>query len=112
MSKPQSSIFGIKRLANDTLIYGVFHALVRALNFITFPLLARHFSVAEYGRFDFAMITINLIALLCIFGQDSALARYYYDVKKDHEKQTVVTQSLFIQTGFLTVFFICFLEFN
>ena len=109
MSKPQPSIFGIKRLASDTLLYGVFHALVRALNFITFPLLARHFSVADYGRFDFAMVTVNLIALLCIFGQDSALARYYYDVKKEHEKQAVVSQSLFIQIGFLTVFFICFL---
>lgn len=111
MSKPQSSIFGIKRLASDTLIYGVFHALVRALNFITFPLLARHFSVADYGRFDFAMVTVNLVALLCIFGQNSALARYYYDVKKDRDKQSVVSQSLFIQIVFLALFFICFLAF-
>jgi len=112
MSKPQTPIFGIKRLASDTFIYGVFHALVRALNFITFPLLARHFTVADYGRFDFAMVTVNLVALLCIFGQDSALARYYYDVKKDHEKQAVVSQSLLIQMVFIALFFICFLTLN
>ena len=112
MSKPQTPIFGIKMLISDTFIYGVFHALVKGLNFITFPLLARHFSVADYGRFDFAMVIVNLVALLCIFGQDSALARYYYDVKKYSQRQTVVSQSLLIQMVFIALFFTSFFTFN
>ena len=102
MSKNKVSSIGIKNVVIDTLIYGV-QSLVRVLNFITFPLLARHFSVSDYGKFDFAMVTVSLIVIACIFGQDLALARYFLISKDKDDKKAVISQSLIIQLIFMLV---------
>ena len=106
MSKNKVSSIGIKNVVIDTFIYGVCQSLVRVLNFITFPLLARHFSISDYGKFDFAMVTVSLIVIACIFGQDAALARYFFDFKNKDDKKAVISQSLIIQLIFM---FICIL---
>jgi O-antigen/teichoic acid export membrane protein len=74
-------------------------AISRAFALITFPLLARHFSEAEYGQLDFFLVLTNLLALVVIFGQDSAVARFFYEDEDLHQRRNVISQSLLIQFG-------------
>lgn len=87
----------VKHLVKDTVIYGISMSLVRLLSLITFPLLTRHFTVYEFGIYDFFNVFANFIGLLIVFGQDSAVARYFYEIKEHRERQSMVSQSLYIQ---------------
>ena len=89
----------LRFLARDSVIYGGAAAISRAFALITFPLLAQHFSVADYGIIDLFSIMANLIALLVVFGQDSAIARYFYDDTDTVQRRRVVSQSLLLQGG-------------
>lgn len=69
----------LKFLARDTAIYGLGGALNKAIALITFPLLARHFSVQDYGLIDLLNTTVVLLVTLLVFGQDSAVVRFFYE---------------------------------
>ena len=62
----------LRFVARDSALYGGAAALNKAFALITFPLLARHFSVADYGLIDFFSVLAGLLATFFIFGQGSA----------------------------------------
>jgi len=84
-------------LGRDTAIYGGAAAFSKAFGLITFPLLARNFSVAEYGILDFFLSITTLIAVGMIFGQDSAVARYFYEYEESSQREQVITEWLLFQ---------------
>ena len=101
-------------LLNDTFTYGFALAMSRIFSLITFPLLARHFSVSEYGKLDFFLILMSFLNAFVIFGQDSAVARYFYEYKTIQNRKQLISQSLIIQLLFCTIcllFFYFFSEF-
>ena len=66
-----------KFLLNDSLVYGLGGALNKVLALFTFPLLARHFSVEQFGVIDLLNTSVVLLVTLLVFGQDSAVARFF-----------------------------------
>ena len=84
-------------LFKDSVIYGGAAALSKAFTLITLPLLVRHFKVAEYGVLDFYMVLIVFMTILFVFGQDSAVARYYYEYEDSSDRQQLISQSLVFQ---------------
>jgi len=88
-------------LAKDSLLYGGAAALSRAFSLITFPLLARSFSVAEYGLIDLFVVWAGLLNIFFVFGQDSAVARFYYEYQDDGERKQIISQSLVFQICFI-----------
>lgn len=84
-------------LFRDTAIYGGAAAISKAFALITFPLLARHFSVEEYGVLDYFLVLGSLLAIFFIFGQDSAVARYFYEYEETDTRQQLISQSLVFQ---------------
>jgi O-antigen/teichoic acid export membrane protein len=84
-------------LVKDTAIYGIGEALNRGLALITFPLLARHFSVAEFGTIDLLTTCTVLLVVMIVFGQDSAVVRYFYDTEDDSVRRQVIGQALSFQ---------------
>ncbi len=84
-------------LFKDSLVYGGAAALSKAVALITFPLLTRHFSPAQYGILDFFLVTAGLLCTLLVFGQDSAVARYFYDHEDTDQRRQMITQSLVFQ---------------
>ena len=90
----------LKFLAKDSVVYGGAAALSQSLSLFTFPLLARHFSVADYGLIDFFNVLVNFLTILLVFGQDSAVARFFYEYKDAPVRKQVVTQSLLVQLGY------------
>lgn len=84
-------------LARDAMLYGGAAAINALFGIITFPLLARHFDVAEYGLIDLLAAVSALLAVVVVFGQDSAVARFYYGVQDDVARRAVVSESAYIQ---------------
>jgi O-antigen/teichoic acid export membrane protein len=84
-------------LAKDSFIYGGAAALSKAIGLITFPLLARHLSTENYGVFDYLLVVSAFLSILIVFGQDSAVARYYYEHEHTTQRQQIISQSLAFQ---------------
>lgn len=84
----------ISIVAKDTIFYGLASILSRSVTLLTLPLLARYFSVEEYGLFDYYYVTIALLITFFLFGQESAIFRYFYDADDDASRTYLVTRSL------------------
>lgn len=91
----------LRFLARDSAIYGGAAALNKATALITFPILARHFSVEEYGVLDFMLVLSAVLTILFVFGQDTAVARYFYEHEDADSRQKIISQSLALQVGAL-----------
>lgn len=84
-------------LLKDSALYGGAAAVSKAFALITFPLLTRHFSLAEYGLLDFFLVLSGLLVALVVFGQDSSVARFLYELEDVDERRQVISQSLAFQ---------------
>ena len=91
-------------LLKDSAIYGGSAAISKAFALITFPLLARHFSLEEYGVLDYFISLGSFLVTLFIFGQDSAVARYFYEYEETESRRQLITQSLIFQLLCLLLF--------
>ncbi len=94
----------LKFLLRDSVLYGGASALAKAFGLITFPLLARHFSVTEYGVLDYFFVLAGFLSALFIFGQDSAVARYFYESEDADTRRQFVSQSLVFQLVLMSFF--------
>ncbi|KKO11862.1 lipopolysaccharide biosynthesis protein [Pseudohongiella sp.] len=90
-------------LLRDSVLYGGAAAISKAFALITFPMLARHFSVADYGVLDYFMVLSSFLAILFIFGQDSAVARYFYEYEDRVVRCQLISQSLAFQLAGLSL---------
>lgn len=93
----------LKFLFKDSLIYGSATAINKSFSLITFPLLTRYFSVEEFGIIDFFSIFSVLLSTLIIFGQDSAVARFFYDYSSFNERKSVTSQSFSFQVAIVAL---------
>jgi O-antigen/teichoic acid export membrane protein len=91
-------------LLKDTALYGGAAAVASLLALITFPLLARHFSLSDYGVLDFFLVLASFMTISFVFGQDSAVARHFYETEDTDERRQLISQSLFFQLTGLAVF--------
>ncbi len=96
----------IRFLTKDVVVYGVALALSKLTTLITFPLLARHFSVEEYGLINYYNIIVSFLAIFVVFGLDSGVARFFFDCKTIDEKKQLISQALFFQIGIIFLAFI------
>ena len=85
-------------LAKDSMIYGGARALMQALSFITFPIMVRHFDVAQYGIIDFYGVSGELLAIFLAFSLDQGIARFFYDREHVDHRRNVITQGLLLNS--------------
>lgn len=88
-------------LFKDSMLYGGADAFGKAFTLITFPILTRHFSVSEYGLFDIFMVAAAMLGSFFVFGQDSAVARFFYEYEKKRVRKEIISLSLFYQFSWL-----------
>lgn len=84
-------------LMRDTALYGLVQFINKLLLFATFPLLAHHFSPSDFGFIDIGLFFASFVSLLILFGQDSAIARFFYDTEDKRERQQIIMQSFALQ---------------
>ncbi len=102
----------IKFLLKDSIVYGGANALNAVFMMFAFPFLTRYLSVEEFGVFDSINILINVLVIAVVWGQDSALARYFYEYNEKNEKKLIVSSSLLIQLIFIIALFPIFYYFS
>lgn len=91
-------------LLKDSILYGGAAAIAKSFSLITFPLLAGHLSVADYGVLDYFLVLSGFMATMFVFGQDSAVARYFYENEDVNERCQIISQSLVFQLCCLVLF--------
>jgi O-antigen/teichoic acid export membrane protein len=94
----------LRFLAKDSVLYGGAAAFNQAFALITFPILTRLFSVEDYGVIDFFNVLAALLTIVFVFGQDSAVARFFYEHKEMSKRKQVISQALAFEMGVLLVF--------
>jgi len=87
----------LKFLLRDSALYGGSAAISKAFGFVTFPILVRHFSAAEYGLLDYFLTLASLLVVLLSFGQDSAVARFFFEYTDRDARRQLISQSLLVQ---------------
>jgi len=87
----------VKPFFKDAIVYGITIIISRAGALLVFPVLARSYSVVEYGQLDFYFITISMLAVFFSLGQDSSLLRYFHENDSTIEQKKIISQTIFFQ---------------
>lgn len=87
----------LRFLARDSAIYGMAAAVSRFASLLTFPIVVRHLEIAEYGALDIIQIFGNFLVVLLIFGQDSGVARYFFEYEDAEVRKDFISQSFFFR---------------
>lgn len=98
-----TSLSSLKKLAGDSLIYGISGVITRFLSVFLVPLYTRYFTPAEYGVVG---LTVNLFALLMIvviLGLDNSVARWYYDTDNNGDRRTSLNTFLWTCFAFALI---------
>lgn len=91
-------------LFRDSALYGTAAAVSRIATLVTFPIIVRHLSAEEYGLLDFMQVLGGFLTLLFVFGQESAVARYFFEYEDRAHRRQLISQSLSFQIlGLLVV---------
>jgi O-antigen/teichoic acid export membrane protein len=91
-------------LLKDSALYGGAAAISKSFALITFPVLARNFSVIEFGVLDYFIVLSGFLVTFFVFGQDSAVARYFYEYEDIDNRRNLISQSILFQlTGLLLI---------
>lgn len=94
----------LKRLGSDSLLYAFMNVGTKLIAFALFPFYTYYLAdVAEFGRLDIIDRSLSMLTFLVIFGTDSALAYYYYDVKDTNERLKYIRSVMMIRLTILLV---------
>ncbi|MFT7157667.1 MAG: O-antigen/teichoic acid export membrane protein [Parvicella sp.] len=93
----------LRFLFKDSVLYGGAVALSKAFGLITFPILASYFSIVDFGKIDYFVVLAGFMAVMFIFGQDSAVARFFYENEDEKERSQLISQSILFQLLLLLV---------
>ncbi|MBP7830166.1 MAG: oligosaccharide flippase family protein [Kiritimatiellae bacterium] len=98
----QSSLRGrLQFLLKDSVLYGGATAVARLLSIFTVPILARLFSRTEFGVVDALAVLGTVFVPLMTMGQDSAVARFFYEQEDERERREVISQSLLFELALI-----------
>ena len=101
---------GGTRLLSDSILYGISNIFQKSFSFLIIFLLSKNLSVENYGLIDFILSLISLLAIIIIFGQDYAVARFFNQEANIYKKKLLISQSLMIHLIqiilFLPIFFL------
>lgn len=90
-------------LAKDSAVYGMAAAISRFATLLTFPIIVRHMTVSDYGVFDILQVFGSFLTVFLIFGQDSGVARYFFDHDDLETRRELISQSFLIRVVVLAV---------
>ncbi len=84
----------LKRLAAESLIYGLAGVISRFLTMLLVPVYTRIFSPADYGVMSLVTATMVIVAVFVVLGLDSAAARFFWDTTDvEDRKRSIATWS-------------------
>lgn len=79
--------YQIKKLAGETLIYGLSTVITSLLGIFLIPLYSRLFVPAEYGVINLINVTLTVLYILVIFGLDSSTSLWFWKKEEETERK-------------------------
>ncbi len=89
----------LRKLARESIVYGLGPAVGRGLQMLLVPLFTRVFAPAAYGVVDLLGLATAIAALLVVMGTDAALARFFYEAADESARRTMVSTSALWRLG-------------
>ncbi|WP_207512237.1 lipopolysaccharide biosynthesis protein [Longitalea luteola] len=99
---------GIKKLAGQTLWYGVSSIFARFLNYLLTPYLTYKLTGSGYGEMSLVYASIPFLNTIFLFGLDTAYFRYVQKEEYAKNIYNTLSISIFSSTLFLSVVLILF----
>src|SRR5690242_17842047 len=84
--QPESAL---KKLAVQTSHYGVTSAMTMLAGLVSFPLLTRVFSVADYGVMNLVAATVTISVALGKLGVQHSILRYWSEITAGKSRYTM-----------------------
>lgn len=91
-------------LVKDAFIYGGAIFINAVFMLLTIPVLTKNLSINEYGIVDLFLTFLTFLVILFVFGQDSAVARFFYEYKSRRKRKKIISESLYFQILFVVFF--------
>lgn len=100
----------LKRLAGETVLYGLGSILPRVLNFLLVPLHTKGmFSLAEYGQITKLYAFVAVINIIYMFGMETAFFRFATKTGADSNRTFNLSQTIVLSISIsLSILFIVF----
>lgn len=89
-----ANLSAIKKLAGDSLIYGVSGVVSRFIALFLVPVYTRIFTPADYGIISLVTTLFTLLSILVILGLDNSLARWFYDDENEADRKRTLNTFL------------------
>jgi O-antigen/teichoic acid export membrane protein len=108
--KPVSTLHGLNLqkklafLAKDSAVYGAAAALNKAFALVTFPVLTWNLSIEQFGAIDLYNTVVTVLTICLVMGQDSAVARYFFEYDDSSKRRQLISQSLAYQLFVIVLF--------
>jgi O-antigen/teichoic acid export membrane protein len=80
----------LKKLASESVIYGLSGVLSKFLYVVLVPIYTRIFSPEDYGVLSLITNMMSLVAIFVVLGLDSAVGRWYYDSDDVSMRRTTI----------------------
>ncbi len=77
--------------------------MTNGLAFLTFPLLARHLSVGDYGAYDLYATISVLLSVIITFGIDSSVGRFFHEYEDLVDRKELISQAFLLQIGVIFI---------
>tara|TARA_B100001758_G_C18403416_1_gene610452 strand:+ start:116 stop:1528 length:1413 start_codon:yes stop_codon:yes gene_type:complete len=98
----------LKKLVNQTAIYGLSSVIGRLLNYLLVPLYTRYFLPEEYGVVTEIYAYVALFIVILTYGMETAFFRF----SKKENSSAIVYSTTLISILFTSIFFIIIIYFN
>ncbi|MDN5076930.1 oligosaccharide flippase family protein [Aliarcobacter butzleri] len=87
----------LRFLFKDSVIYGGAIIINAIFMLLTIPILTKNLTVNEYGIVDLFLTLLTFLVIIFVFGQDSSVARFFYEYKSIRKKKKIISESLYFQ---------------
>ncbi len=93
----------LTRVGKHSIIYGLGGVVQKLVGFLMVPVYTRYLSPTDYGVAALIMFTVTLAGMLWNNALNRTISRFYFDYKRQKERNAVISTSLVIQTIFSVI---------
>jgi O-antigen/teichoic acid export membrane protein len=86
-------------LVKDTAVYGMAKGSSKLFGLLLTPILTRIFSPTDYGVIDIISTTAAMFVMFLSLNLESAIARYFYEIRTEEERATLLSTVMFSIMG-------------
>jgi O-antigen/teichoic acid export membrane protein len=81
----------LRRLASESLIYGLSTAVARLVHLFLVPIYTRAFAPELYGEMSLVVTTMGLLTIFVVLGLDNSAHRWFWDTEDSRDRKRTIS---------------------